>query len=119
MNMKKLKCYDDAVCEILDEATKRFALSRLTENEKKRENIINICAEIDKFSEEFVGEEFFVKVDDDSGHIIMELVCEEIVIEKPNHHFYLVSMCAENIEFRCGKDSDSIVVSFTFPGIWE
>lgn len=117
--MSKFRSYDAAVCEVLDEATERFSSGDLTENEKKRENIKNICAEIDKFSEEFGGKEFYIRVDDDTCHIFMELVCEEIEICTPEHHFYPVTMCAENIEFRRGKDSDSVVVSFMFPGIWE
>lgn len=117
--MRRLKCYDDAVCEVLDEATDIFQLGMLTENRKKRENIINICTEIDKLSEEFNVKEFYVQVDKSTCQILMELVCGEIEIGDPNHHFYPVSMCAESIEFRRGKDSNSIVVSFTFPGIWE
>lgn len=107
------------VKDVLDEATKRFSVSGLGENDKKRQNVMLICEQIDKFAEEFEAKEFFIEVNEETCNITFELICEEFEITKPEHPFYLVSKCAKNIEFRCGGGIDTVIIRFMFPGIWE
>lgn len=116
--MAKIRCYD-AFGVVFDEATERFSVSGLKENSKKRENIKIICEKIDDFADEFGGTEVYIKIDEEDTSIIIELTCEEIEILDSKHMFYIVSRCANNIEFRCGEKQDSIIVSFEFPGIWD
>lgn len=112
-----VSCYDIAEM-VIDEGSKQFSPDLVLNLDAVRK-FAGFCGIIDELAEEFNGTCISVDVDGETKELVVELTCEEIIIETKDHNLLKVSESANTVSFSKGEVDEGLLIRFKFPGVWS
>ena len=102
---------------VLEEADARFAPS-FRRAEDRVAIFKEYCEAIDGIAAQFGAESIDVEVDENSMNVVLSLVLPDIQVSGGSKNT-VQQLIERSLCFRVGLDGENIVLTFTFPSLWE